>query len=142
MEVKPRILVIDDEPHIRELVKRTLENAGYTVAEAREGKAALEAIAAKEPDLILLDIMMPGMDGYEVLERIREISNVPVLMLTAVHEKTAICRSLGLGADDYIEKPFLLNVFVARVKAKLRRSKGQLPYTGFTPGSEQPVREP
>ncbi len=129
MEKKPHILVVDDEQYITKLVERTLEDAGYAVTVSNDGTSALAMLAEKEPDLVLLDIRMPELDGYQVLERIRESSDVPVLMLTAVHEKTAVAHSLGLGADDFIEKPFRPRVLVARIRAKLRRVRGELRHT-------------
>jgi len=121
MEEKPRILVVDDERYITALLEKTLADAGYVVTVANDGNSALASLEAKEPDLVLLDIRMPGLDGYQVLQRIREVSSVPVLMVTALHDKSALSRSLDLGADDFIEKPFLPQVLVARVRAKLRR---------------------
>jgi len=129
MEKKPHILVVDDEQYVTKLVERTLEDAGYAVTVSNGGSSALAMLAEKEPDLVLLDIRMPELDGYQVLERLRESSDVPVLMLTAVHEKTAIAHSLGLGADDFIEKPFRPRVLVARIRAKLRRVRGELRHT-------------
>jgi DNA-binding response OmpR family regulator len=129
MEKKTHILVVDDDQYVVKSVKRTLEDAGYAVTVANDGNSALAMLAEKEPDLVLLDIRMPGLDGYQVLERIRESSDVPVLMLTAVPGEAAIERSVGLGADDYIEKPFLPRVLVARVRAKLRRARGELRQT-------------
>ena len=124
MENKIHVLVVDDEQYITKLVERTLKDAGYAVTVANDGISALRMLAEKEPDLVLLDIRMPGLDGFQVLERIRDSSEVPVLMLTAVHETTALAHSLGLGANDYIEKPFLPRVLIARIQAKLRRAKG------------------
>jgi len=126
MEKKTHIMVVDDEPYVTRLVERTLEDAGYVVTVAYDGGSALDMLAEKEPDLILLDIRMPGLDGYQVLERIRESSDVPVLMLTAVRGESAIERSVGLGADNYIVKPFSSRTLVARVQATLRRTRGEL----------------
>ncbi|MDP2743833.1 MAG: response regulator [Dehalococcoidia bacterium] len=96
---------------------------GYAVTVANDGTSALAQLVEHKPDLILLDIRMPGMDGYQVLEHIRKLSDVPVIMLTRVHEPTAVEKSLGLGADDFVEKPFLTAVLAARIQAKLRRAK-------------------
>lgn len=126
MEKKTHVLVVDNEQYITKLVERTLKDAGYAVTVANDGISALRMLAEKEPDLVLLDIRMPGLDGFQVLKRIRDSSDVPVLMLTAVHEQTAIATSLDIGADDYIEKPFLPRVLIARIQAKLRRAKGEL----------------
>jgi len=124
VEKKTHILVVDDAQYVTKVVERTLEDAGFVVTVANDGNSALAMLAEKEPDLVLLDIRMPGLDGFQVLERIRESSDVPVLMLTAVREKTALAHSRGLGADDYIEKPFLARVLIARIQAKLRRARG------------------
>ena len=129
MEKKTHIMVVDDEPYVTKLVERTLEDAGYIVTVANDGNSALAMLVERDPDLVLLDIRMPGLDGYQVLERIRENSDVPVLMLTAVRGETALARSLGLGADSYIIKPFLPRVLVAHIRAKLRRARGELRHT-------------
>ena len=127
--MKTHILVVDDAQYITKFIERTLEDAGFVVTVANDGNSALAMLAEKEPDLVLLDIRMPGLDGFQVLERIRESSDVPVLMLTAVREKTALAHSLDIGADDYIEKPFLPRVLIARIQAKLRRARGELRHT-------------
>jgi DNA-binding response OmpR family regulator len=129
VEKKTHILVVDDEQYVTKLVERTLEDAGFVVTVANDGNSALAMLAEKKPDLVLLDIRMPGLDGFQVLERIRESSNVLVFMLTAVRGETAVEHSLGLGADDYIEKPFLPRVLIARIQAKLRRARGELRHT-------------
>ncbi len=116
------ILVVDDEQSISEFVKRVLQLEGYDVTTAADGESALARLSEQTPDLVLLDIKMPGLNGYQVLERIRETSNVPVSMLTAVREVTAMESSLKLGASDYIMKPVSVKVLIARMKAKLRRS--------------------
>jgi DNA-binding response OmpR family regulator len=123
MAEKVRILVVDDEESISEFVKRVLELEGYDVTTAADGESALAHLSEQAPDLVLLDIKMPGLNGYQVLARIRETSSVPVMMLTAVREGTAMERSLGLGASDYLIKPVSVKVLIARIKAKLRRSK-------------------
>jgi DNA-binding response OmpR family regulator len=123
MEKKAHILVVDDEQHVLELVKRTLEPEGYAVTLAADGNSALAQLTERMPDLVLLDIRMPDLDGYQVLVRIREKSDVPVIMLTGVLEPTAVGQSLGLGADDYIRKPFHQRVLLARIEAKLRRAR-------------------
>jgi len=122
MEKKAHILVVDDEQYVRELVKRILEPEGYAVTVAADGNSALAQLTEHRPDLVLLDIRMPGLDGYQVLERIREKSDVPVIMLTGALQPTAVEQSIGLGADDYIRKPFSPRVLLARIKAKLRRA--------------------
>ncbi len=130
MDKKTRILVVDDEQYIRKLVERTLQDAGYSVSLALDGNSALAMLAESEPDLVLLDIKMPGIDGYQVLKRIRETSNIPVMMLTAVRGEAEVEKSLNLGADDFITKPFSSRVMVSRIRAKLRRISGELRKTG------------
>lgn len=120
---KIRVLVIDDDQYIRELVARILENEGFAVTVAANGESALALLSEIRPDIILLDIRMPGMDGYQVLERVRKTSDVPVLMLTGVPEESAVVNSLNLGADDYIRKPFLPSVLAARVRANSEEPK-------------------
>ena len=120
-----RVLLVDDDKELLRIIKRTLELEGYCVDTANGGQPAVTQLKTCKPDLILLDIMMPGMDGYEVLEHIRKSSGVPVLMLTALGEVDAIEKSLSLGADGYIIKPFRSEELVARVKAMMRRSKPQ-----------------
>ena len=123
MEKKAHILVVDDEQYVRELLKRTLEQEGYAVTLAADGSSALVRLREHTPDLVLLDIRMPDLTGYQVLERIREQFDVPVIMLTGVLEPTVVEQSVGLGADDYIRKPFNPRVLLARIEAKLRRAK-------------------
>ncbi|MFC2005466.1 response regulator transcription factor [Chloroflexota bacterium] len=123
MEKKAHILVVDDdEEFVLRLVKRILEPEGYIVSVATNGKSALSALDESMPNLVLLDIRMPDFNGYQVLERIREKSDVPVIMLTAVREVTSLDKSIGLGADDYIIKPFRPWDLLSRVQAKLRRA--------------------
>ncbi len=126
IEGKTTILVVDDEEHVRKLLQRILEDAGYNVLMAGSGQEALDKLAQsenQEPQLILLDIMMPELNGFQVLERIRKRSDIPVMMLTAKQEVTSVRDAIDLGADDYVRKPFRTTELLARVKAKLRRSK-------------------
>ena len=116
-----KILVIDDEPSITNLVNAYLKAEGYTVYVAADGHAGLKAARAYKPDLIILDVMLPGMDGIELLSLLRRESDVYVLMLTARTEETDKLIGLSVGADDYITKPFSPRELVARVKAALRR---------------------
>jgi DNA-binding response OmpR family regulator len=116
------ILVVDDERNIIELVRLYLEQAGFTVAEARDGKQALEQHARLDPDLVVLDLMLPELDGMEVTREIRRRGETPILMLTARGEDIDRIIGLELGADDYLPKPFNPRELVARVKAILRRS--------------------
>jgi DNA-binding response OmpR family regulator len=119
-----QILLVDDDPNISRLVKLYLEKEGYGVIEAARGDTALEAFAAHNPSLVVLDVMLPGLDGLQVLKEIRKTSKVPVIMLTARDETFDKVLGLELGADDYITKPFESKELVARVKAVLRRSPG------------------
>jgi two-component system KDP operon response regulator KdpE len=119
-----RILVVDDEERMVRFIRMNLEHDGFQVSEAFNGKQAIQKLRDVTPDLILLDIMMPDLDGFEVLETLREISNVPVIMLTAKGEEDDRVRGLELGADDYVTKPFSPRELVSRVKAVLRRTEG------------------
>lgn len=120
--MKQRILVVDDEPAILELVSFNLKKDGYEVVTAADGKSALEMFMKEKPDLVVLDLMIPEPDGYEVCKRIRAQSAVPVIMLTARGEEQDRIRGLDLGADDYVVKPFSPRELLARVRAVLRRS--------------------
>jgi DNA-binding response OmpR family regulator len=115
------VLVVDDERAIRRLLRLYLTDAGYTVAEAADGEAALEQVGRGGIDLVLLDVMLPGMDGYEVCRRLRETGSVPVIMVTARSDEAHRVTGLELGADDYVVKPFSPVEVVARVKAVMRR---------------------
>ena len=122
---KHRILVVDDDEDIRLLVRELLERAGYEVVEAADGREALKLMYSTPPALVLLDITMPDLDGYQTLERIRDLSDVPVAMLTARSQELEKVRGLSAGADDYIAKPFGRQELLARVQALLRRSGGK-----------------
>ncbi len=117
------VLVVDDDSDIRGLVRELLERAGHEVIDAPDGTEGLRLFYAKQPDLVILDVSMPGMEGWEVLERIRELSDVPVLMLTARAEELDKVRGLRAGADDYVTKPFGRQELLARVDAALRRRR-------------------
>ena len=119
-----RILVADDEPHIRELVRLYLSKEGYEIVFAADGQEALEKALRIKPDLVVLDLMMPKMDGFDVTKGIRQQSDVPILMLTVRKEDAVKVAGLELGADDYLTKPFNPRELVARVKAILRRADG------------------
>jgi DNA-binding response OmpR family regulator len=119
-----RILVVDDEERMVRFIRLNLEHDGFQVNEAFNGKQAIQRLRDATPDLILLDVMMPDLDGFEVLQMIREISSVPVIMLTAKGEEDDRVRGLELGADDYVTKPFSPRELVSRVKAVLRRTEG------------------
>jgi DNA-binding response OmpR family regulator len=118
-----KILVVDDEPKIVQLARDYLENAGFTVLSAYDGKAALSEARANKPDLIVLDLKLPGLDGLDVTRALRKESNVPIIMLTARSEESDKLVGLELGADDYITKPFSPKELVARVRAVLRRTE-------------------
>lgn len=117
-----KVLVVDDEPQILEVVTKYLVRDGFQVAMARDGEAALSAFHSNKPDLVVLDLMLPKLDGLEVFKRLRSVSAVPVIMLTAKGEETDRIVGLELGADDYITKPFSPREVSARVKAVLRRA--------------------
>ncbi len=125
MEIpQARIMIVEDEPRYLRVLKLNLEENNYEIIPAQNGSEALNLFIEKSPDLILLDLMMPGMDGYEVCRRIREFSEVPIIMLTALNETGDKVKGLDIGADDYITKPFSARELLARVRAALRR--GQL----------------
>src|SRR5438874_6152028 len=117
-----RVLVIDDDGDIRRLVAELLERAGFSVEQAEDGRSGLRALHKTPPDLVVLDVSMPDLDGWRTLERIRDLSEVPVLMLTARGDELERVRGLQAGADDYVTKPFGRQELVARVQALLRRS--------------------
>jgi len=116
-------MVIDDDPLILRLIKDTLQPEGYDVIVAADGVAGMSLLRDAIPDLVLLDIMMPGPDGYQVLKSIREYSNIPVIMITAKLGTDSIDEAIRLGADDYVKKPFRPRELVARINAKLRRTE-------------------
>ena len=118
-----RILAVDDEPRYLEIIRFNLETAGYRVATAASGEEALDGVAAGEPDLIVLDVMLPGLDGFEVCSLVRERSSCPIIMLTAKGAEEDKVRGLRLGADDYVTKPFSAQELLARVEAVLRRAR-------------------
>ncbi len=117
----PRVLVVDDEPMVREVLARYLEKEGFRVETAEDGEQALAAYAASTPDLVLLDLMLPKIDGLEVFRRMRERASTAVIMLTAKGDETDKVVGLELGADDYVTKPFSPREVVARVRSVLRR---------------------
>ena len=119
------ILVVDDEPKIVRLARDYLEHSGYRVVTAGDGKAALDTVRQSRPDLVVLDLNLPGIDGLEVCRRIRSDSDVPIIMLTARVEETDRLIGLEIGADDYITKPFSPRELVARTRAVLRRTGGE-----------------
>ncbi len=132
-ETKRRILVVDDEPRMVRFIRLNLEHDGFQVSEAQSGTQALEQLRNQLPDLVLLDIMLPDLDGFETLSMIREFSNVPVIMVTAKGEESERVRGLELGADDYIPKPFSPRELVSRIRAVLRRTEAPAPGSAHGP---------
>lgn len=120
-----KILVVDDEKPILDIISFNLDKEGFAVVEASDGEEALSKALSLSPDLVLLDVMLPKMSGFDVLKKIREKSMVPVLMLTAKEEEVDKVLGLELGADDYITKPFKMRELIARIKANLRRTSVQ-----------------
>ena len=118
-----RVLIVDDEPNLVDAIRMYLEMEGYVILTAMSGREAIEKLRDLLPDLIVLDVMMPGMDGFETLREIRKVSNVPVIMLTARGEEDDKVRGLRLGADDYVPKPFSQRELSSRVQAVLRRAE-------------------
>ncbi len=118
------ILVVDDEEKMRRLIRMNLEVEGYRVIEAKDGLEALEMVREHLPDLVILDVQMPNMDGFETLKMIREVSDVPVIMLTVRADEDDRVMGLDLGADDYVAKPFSPRELSSRIRAVLRRTKG------------------
>ena len=133
--VAERILVVEDEEDILELVRYNLAKEGYKVSGVTSGEQALQALESKQPDLLLLDLMLPGVDGLEVCKRIKsdpQTGHIPIVMLTAKGEEADVVTGLELGADDYITKPFSVRVLIARVRAVLRRHARE-------PAGQEPV---
>ena len=116
-----KILIVDDEKNIVDILRFNLEKEGYSIIEAYDGETGLELAMNENPDLVLLDLMLPKMDGFTVCRKIRESSGVPIIMLTAKEEEVDKVLGLELGADDYITKPFSQRELMARIKANLRR---------------------
>jgi DNA-binding response OmpR family regulator len=127
-----KILVVEDEPSIAEVVTLYLKRAGYQVTTVRDGEAALNLLARETPGLVVLDLMLPKADGYEITRWLRERGDVPIIMLTARREEADRIAGLEMGADDYVIKPFSPQELVSRVRAVLRRTSG-------SPGREGPV---
>jgi len=123
----PRILVVDDEESISEVVSLYLTRSGYEVKVVHDGKAALQFLTHHKPDLVILDLMLPGIDGWEITRRLRAEGNTPIIMLTARKEEADRILGLEMGADDYVVKPFSPQELVSRVRAVLRRAQGTAP---------------
>lgn len=124
--MQQRILVVDDDPTVSDVVARYLDHAGYAVAVVADGRVALDKAVADPPDLVVLDLMLPGLDGLEVFKQLRAQAPVPVVMLTALGDETDRLVGLELGADDYVTKPFSPRELVLRVQSVLRRSAAPL----------------
>jgi two-component system alkaline phosphatase synthesis response regulator PhoP len=124
--VAQTILIVDDEARIVKLVRDYLERAGFDVISAHDGETALTLARVEQPDLIVLDLMLPGVDGLDVCRRLRQVSGMPIIMLTARVEEADRIVGLELGADDYVTKPFSPRELVARVRATLRRASGEV----------------
>jgi len=125
-----RVLVVDDDPNVAEVVTRYLEREGYEVETVADGLVAVDRATADPPDLVVLDLMLPGIDGLEVCRRLRSLAPVPVIMLTAKGDETDRIIGLDLGADDYLTKPFSPRELTSRVRAVLRRANALLPASG------------
>ena len=130
-----KILVVDDEPSIREVVSLYLEQMGFDPTVVEDGQTALELIRNEPPDLLILDVMLPGVDGYEITRQVRASSEIPIILLTARKDEIDRILGLELGADDYVVKPFSPRELVSRVKAVLRRTQ----QAAAPPGADQPV---
>jgi two-component system OmpR family response regulator len=126
-ETPSRVLVVDDDPTVSEVVARYLERDGYAVETVADGRTALDRALAEPPDLVILDLMLPGIDGLEVCRRLRALAPVPIVILTARGQENDRIVGLDLGADDYVAKPFSTKELVARVRAVLRRTGPQAP---------------
>jgi two-component system, OmpR family, KDP operon response regulator KdpE len=123
--VTNKILIIDDDPILSELLSYNLETQGYTVLRAKDGKEGLRQFEQGQPNLVILDLTMPVLNGWEVCKTIREVSNTPIIMLTAQGNENDIVRGLDLGADDYLTKPFQVRILMARIRANLRRAQAE-----------------
>ena len=130
-----KILVVDDEPSIREVVSLYLEQMGFAPTAVGDGQSALDILRTDPPDLLILDVMLPGVDGYEITRQVRANSEIPIILLTARNDEIDRILGLELGADDYVVKPFSPRELVSRVKAVLRRTQ----QTAAPPGGDQPV---
>ena len=124
-EGKATILVVDDDEHVRTLLQRILEGAGYGIVTATNGREALDKLALASISLVLLDVKMPELDGFQTLELMRKQYNIPVIMVTGVGEVISVSDAFSIGADDYVKKPFQSRELLARIEAKLRRAKSR-----------------
>lgn len=140
MSQTPLILIVDDEPSIVELTRFHLERNGFATLTAFDGLQGLELARNRQPDLVLLDLMLPGLDGFEVCRRLRQESDIPVVMLTAKQDEIDKVLGLEIGADDYITKPFSPRELIARIKAVLRRRVASAPLEAVSLLEAGPVR--
>ncbi|HVE82095.1 MAG TPA: response regulator transcription factor [Myxococcales bacterium] len=140
MADQPRVLVVDDDPHLREVVGFALGQAGFAVEEAADGRSALEAFRRRPPALVVLDVMMPEMDGLEVCRAVRQHSRVPIIFLSSRDDEVDRILGLELGGDDYVSKPFSPRELVARVKAVLRRQEAVASPAGRGGGGGEVLR--
>jgi DNA-binding response OmpR family regulator len=124
------ILIVDDDERLLKMLSTSLIREGFQVATATDGPQTIEFARGKTPDLILLDLLMPGMNGFEILSQIREESDVPVIILTGIDDPAVISKAMRAGADDFVIKPFSTKELIARVNAKLRRSSAPLDNSG------------
>ena len=126
MDNRQCILIVDDDQDVLKLLNDTLETEGFDTVVVADGDSALTLLQDIDPDLVILDTTMPGFDGYQTLDLIREQSNVPVIMLSASYEAASLQKALSLGADDYVKKPFSTRSLMARIQAKLRRARQEV----------------
>lgn len=134
-ESGPRVLVVDDEPAIRRFLHTALAGHGYSLFEASSGQEALSAVVAHRPDLVLLDLGLPDMDGIEVTRRLREWTAIPIIIVTVQEQEAAKVAALDMGADDYVTKPFGMGELLARLRVALRRASAPAVAPVFTSGS-------
>ncbi|HUT68213.1 MAG TPA: response regulator [Dehalococcoidales bacterium] len=123
MSDRQRILLVDDDQDMLRLLNRTLEMEGFDTVIVADGDSAINLMDKIEPDLVILDTMMPRLDSFQILDQLREHSDVPIIMLTTEYEVQSLRKALSRGADDFIRKPFGMRTFIARIRAKLRRSR-------------------
>jgi len=123
MSDRQRILLVDDDQDMLRLLNRTLEIEGFDTVIVADGDSAINLMDKIEPDLVILDTMMPRLDSFQILDQLREHSDVPIIMLTTEYEVQSLRKALSRGADDFIRKPFGMRTFIARIRAKLRRSR-------------------
>ena len=126
MSDRQRILLVDDDQDMLRLLNRTLEIEGFDTVIVSDGDSAINLMDKIEPDLVILDTMMPRLDSFQILDQLREHSDVPIIMLTTEYEVQSLRKALSRGADDFIRKPFGMRTFIARIRAKLRRSRQKI----------------